>query len=582
MVMNFGLGPVFTYDWLTTSRRWQVYAARSLFVAALLVNLSVVWTAAVSGRDLSIRAQAKVGQDFFIAIVGTQLALVLLAAPAATADAICLDKARGTLAHLLVTDLSDAEIVLGKLAARLAPTLGIVACGLPVVAVGTLLGGIDPASLLAAFLVTSGSAVLGCAIALAFSVWAVKTHEVLLATYAVFTVWILAYPLWMGVRLLGAGWTSLPPPPEWFARCNPFWLTLGQYAPPALFPTAPSEPAGLADHVAYLAGCSLLSAILVALVVWRVRAVAVRQADRPSRARRGPWSRLAPSRWTRLRLGPSLDGNPVLWREWHRRKPAWWARAVWTLYAVLTGAFSLGVIAHNLLAMRPRISGPFPPVFNAFQVAVGLMLLSVTSATALAEERAHNSLEILLSTPLSTRAIVWGKWWGTFRAVPLLAVWPGLVACALAWRNPTQWPAAVLVVAQVVAQGAAITSLGLALATWVSRVGRAVPLTVTAYVLVTAGWVFLVFVLFRDNKVLIPGLAMASPFFGALFPTVALALPGGFPAGQQVLAWATFWAIAYALAAAILLQATIATFDRCLGRMPADPRPVRGSGSRTL
>ena len=42
----------------------------------------------------------------------------MLAAPAATAGAICLDRACGTLAHLLATDLSDPEIVLGKLAAQ--------------------------------------------------------------------------------------------------------------------------------------------------------------------------------------------------------------------------------------------------------------------------------------------------------------------------------------------------------------------------------------------------------------------------------------------------------------------------------
>ena len=61
---------------------------------------------------------AEVGERLFVAVVGTQLTLVLLAAPAATAGAICLDRSRGTLTHLLVTDLSDREIVLGKLAAQ--------------------------------------------------------------------------------------------------------------------------------------------------------------------------------------------------------------------------------------------------------------------------------------------------------------------------------------------------------------------------------------------------------------------------------------------------------------------------------
>jgi len=65
------------------------------------------------------------------------LGLVSLAAPAATAGAICLDKERGNLALLFATDVTDAEIVLGKLAARLMPMLGLIACSAPVLAMAT-------------------------------------------------------------------------------------------------------------------------------------------------------------------------------------------------------------------------------------------------------------------------------------------------------------------------------------------------------------------------------------------------------------------------------------------------------------
>ena len=104
---------------------------------------------------------AALGESFFIAVAGTQLTLVLLIAPAATAGVICLNRARGTLSHLLMTDLSNAEIVLGKLAARLVPVLGLVGCTLPLLGILTLLGGIDPNALFGAFLVTLGVALLG-------------------------------------------------------------------------------------------------------------------------------------------------------------------------------------------------------------------------------------------------------------------------------------------------------------------------------------------------------------------------------------------------------------------------------------
>src|SRR5260370_27080725 len=104
-------GPVFTYECALAARRWQTYAVRTAFLACLLVSLIVACAVRAPhlgslGPNLGRNALAGVGEAFFIALSGTQLALVLLAAPAYLAGSICLDKARGTLAHVLVTDLS--------------------------------------------------------------------------------------------------------------------------------------------------------------------------------------------------------------------------------------------------------------------------------------------------------------------------------------------------------------------------------------------------------------------------------------------------------------------------------------------
>ena len=122
----------------------------------------------------------------------------MLAAPAATAGAICVDRARGTLAHMLATDLSDPEIVLGKLAARLLPVLGLVACSWPVLALSSLLGGIDPQALTLAFAIILAVALLGCSMALALSVWARKPHEVVLVVYTFWALVLLLWPIWYG------------------------------------------------------------------------------------------------------------------------------------------------------------------------------------------------------------------------------------------------------------------------------------------------------------------------------------------------------------------------------------------------
>src|SRR5580704_2751206 len=104
--MPFGLGPVFAYERLVNARRWQTYAARSFMVASLLAAMMTIASSITSLPTASAAQRfAKLGESYFYALIGVELALVMLAAPAAMAGAICLDRARGNLAHVMATDL---------------------------------------------------------------------------------------------------------------------------------------------------------------------------------------------------------------------------------------------------------------------------------------------------------------------------------------------------------------------------------------------------------------------------------------------------------------------------------------------
>src|SRR5271166_544717 len=255
--MRWGLGPVFIYEYLANSRRWQTYALRSVGVAALLFAMGVIATSSMPATGNSPRDYADLGQAYFIAMIGVELALVMLAAPAATAGAICLDRARGTLAHMLMTDLSDTEIVLGKLGARLLPVMGLVACTWPVMAISSLLGGIDPIALTLAFVIIVAVAVLGCTLALALSVWARKTHEVILATYTVFIAGLLLWPIWTGLSTSGV----LGPTPPWTLLANPFYVAFAPYAVPGKLEAW--------DYLGFFTVTLGAAAILTVLAVWQ-------------------------------------------------------------------------------------------------------------------------------------------------------------------------------------------------------------------------------------------------------------------------------------------------------------------------
>ena len=204
----------------------------------------------------SSKEYSQLGESYFYRMIGVELAVVMLAAPAATAGAICLDRSRGTLEHMLATDLSDAEIVLGKLGARLMPVLGLVACSLPVLAISTLLGGIDLFALAVAFAVIVAVAVLGCTLALALSVWARKPHEVVLAVYMSWVIALLAYPVGEGIaRSMGSY-----QPCDWLLVANPFYLAYAPYLAPSMMvwwdyaeffaaTLAAFDGAGFADHL---------------------------------------------------------------------------------------------------------------------------------------------------------------------------------------------------------------------------------------------------------------------------------------------------------------------------------------------
>jgi ABC-type transport system involved in multi-copper enzyme maturation permease subunit len=580
--MSWGPGPVFAFESLIAARRWQLYALRSVYVSLLLVGLTLTW--GPTERTIkSLADAAAIGQLLLHTVIAVQLGMVLLAAPAATAGTICVDKARGTLLHTFVTDLTDREIVLGKLGARLAPVLALMAYGLPVLALGSFLGGIDMAAALGAELATAGVAILCCTVALMTSLWARKPHQALLLAYAVVGLWVGFVPAVAILFHLG--------PPNTIAGLAPYMTNpiMATFAPDA-FP--PGGWVGLREQAVFFLATLLIAGCLIGLVSWRLRRAVLAQVSRPQKPKRPD----APARLVDYLPGPALDGNPVLWREWHRKRPSRWTGRFWTAYAVVSTLASVYVLGCYYFWWGNGLIGSGIHVVaaqvNAWQVSVGLLLLSVSAATSLAEERDRGSLDVIMTTPLTTREIVWGKWWGTFAMVPRLAILPIWVSAGASMVTDGGI-GLILMIGLLLAYAAAITSLGLAAATWVPRLGRVITLSVMTYILIAVGWPLLLQVLptlsvswgisvYGDRNW--DGLFLASPFFGIYATTEWAARPWyasstysmqgfrGSWAHEDPL-WSLIWIGAYSAIALILVFATLRTFDRCLGRVPESHRP---------
>ncbi len=143
---------------------------------------------------------------------------------------------------------------------------------------------------------------------------------------------------------------------------------------------------------------------------------------------------------------------------------------------------------------------------------MGLPFLLLAATTALVEERVRGSLDVLLATPISSRKIVLTKWWSVYRKVPWLIPLPAFVAAMLAWGGD-RWFVVGLIVLYVLSSAALWTSIGIALSTWVPRLGRAVSIGAAAFTLVVVGWPILARTLYVENNLPLRGRALGNRAF---------------------------------------------------------------------
>lgn len=141
----------------------------------------------------------------------------------------------------------------------------------------------------------------------------------------------------------------------------------------------------------------------------------------------------------------------------------------------------------------------------------------------------------------------------------------------------------IIAAGQTLAYGAAITSLGLAMATWTPRVGRAVASCVSIYVLVAFLWPLATEILSElvlmwlssdvswmkhlDPEIVFIGIASSSPFVATVGRDITL-LASLTRYQRMAICTINFaWISFMFLFAGVLFELTVRVFDRRLGRV---------------
>src|SRR5579859_697026 len=125
-------GPLLTFDVIRLARKGRSFWLRCLYALALLGLLYLVYSEFFGRRGgrADVHDLPHFAEQFCTWFLVVQYVLVLVLTPALTCEAILEERQRRTLDCLLTTLLADHEIVLGKLAARLADVLLLLLTGL--------------------------------------------------------------------------------------------------------------------------------------------------------------------------------------------------------------------------------------------------------------------------------------------------------------------------------------------------------------------------------------------------------------------------------------------------------------------
>ena len=402
--------PIVERELRVASRRRATYRMR--VTAALAAMATFGWIMLTFLHAIPSTWQ---GRYLFRVLFGFAFVYCLLIGARLTADCLSEEKREGTLGLLFLTDLKGYDVVFGKLAATSVNSIYALLAILPVISLPVQLGGVTATELCRSALVLLNTSFLSLASGIFVSTLSRNERKAMFATVTLVLMFAFG-PLVLAEATRG---NSLSPALIWpILALSPVY-TLGHII------TASTPISMSASFPGASFWCSLLlvhleSWLLLLLAsrmlprIWQAR-VANSKLDRQrERVEQWAYGRAAARKKHRARL---LEINPFLWLAGRER---WKPSYVWVYVAAVSGTWLWGWSNYDHIMFEKETLLATVLLFQTF-----LKLWVISEACArLAEDRRIGALELLLSTPLTTREILRGQWLAFRRqfARPLLVV----------------------------------------------------------------------------------------------------------------------------------------------------------------
>lgn len=396
--------------------KWYVLRAGFLIVLCLVTVPAIFAIANEIARTPGFKSFSR-GGEYTLSFGLLELAMIALLAPALSITSVASEKASGILELLHVANVSPRQVVFGKLVSRVALLSLFIVSSLPLLFVGTVLGGVGAEAIGVIVANCFGMAVLGTGIGLAVSGVVRSTIPAMLLAYGL-TIAVHGLPIAIGMLL------------ELFVGNGSGSVIYLFSAPLALLasrnPTLILSPGSTIGAMQWMSSIAMVAAGCVfALLAIPFAKPSLERTRAETLAEKGIEALEGVSGSAR-RKSEAVTGNPVAWREARSHRFGFGVRVVRLLYLSFGGALAV----HLLLF---AVIGDFRDLARGGVAILSLAAAGVTmivASTSIASERESRALPLLSISRLTPSDILTGKLEGLWLFLWPVAILPVIPAIA--------------------------------------------------------------------------------------------------------------------------------------------------------
>ena len=450
------IGPIFQRELSTLPRRPRHFIARIVFLVMLFAIICTTWLLLAGVQPVQNAGDlARFGVLIFQLLAPFQMVVLLFMAALAGTSAVSHEKDKQTLTLLLMTSLTDVEVVIGKIGAGLLATMNAFLSSAPIVFLLPILGGVSLDQVIACTVVTACTLIASCSLGATVAFWREKTFQAIAVTMLLIALWlalgeIIAAGIIPGVpRSIGSIISPL----------RAVWDIAQPIPSTSVVPGLGSSGNAILASIFMSAMAITLSLLSIAkLRVWNPsrerRNVVAEWEDSPQMALESSANpnmtdasaaiapKAEPERavksW-KSREPRTMWNNPILWREmvtWAYGRKILFIRVAYTLFSLLIGfglyqtlqsgaAYSDSGFQEQLV---PTTVSLLAPCF-----VLSLIMINALAVNSITNERDAGALDLLLVTEITPASFLLGKILGVLYATKEMVLMPILLCIYLWW-----------------------------------------------------------------------------------------------------------------------------------------------------